>query len=255
MMNQVTYSQNMKTQSLHINDLRPIFGKNPEMGKDTIEQYLRVKTGIDKTESMLNNLVKKGLLERTGRGKYSIGLNRKIYTPPLEIGIMGIYGLIHEEKPLLECCVWRTSIINEFTLHQPGRFVQMVEIERDGLEAVFDLLRDHYPNVYLNPSPELLDRYIAYQNDAIIIIPLTTEAPTQVVDGVRTTTLEKILVDLICEPKLYETFQGLELNYIFKEAFEKYPINKDKMFRYARRRKRKEKVEHFIKISLQEADQ
>ena len=245
----------MKTQSLHIGDLRPIFNKNQEMGKDNIEQYLRLKTGIDKTESMLNDLVKKGLLERTGRGKYSIGLNRKNYIPPLENEIKGIYGLIYEEKPLLECCVWRTSIINEFTLHQPGRFAQMVEIERDGLEAVFDLLRDNYPNVYLNPSDELLDRYIAYQNDAIIIIPLTSEAPTQIVDGVRTATIEKILVDLICEPKLYETFQGSELNYIFKEAFQKYPINKDKMFRYARRRKRKDKVENFIKISLQEEDQ
>jgi hypothetical protein len=100
-----------------------------------------------------------------------------------------------------------------------------------------------------------LDRYIAYQNDAIIIIPLTSEAPTQVIDSVRTVTIEKLLVDLICEPKLYETFQGAELNHIFKEAFEKYPINKDKMFRYARRRKRKEKVEHFMEISLQEEEQ
>ncbi len=62
----------MKTQTLHINDLRPFFGKNQERGKDNIERYLRVKTGIEKTESMLNNLVKKGLLERTGRGKYSL---------------------------------------------------------------------------------------------------------------------------------------------------------------------------------------
>ena len=245
----------MKIQSLHINDLQTFFDKNQEIEKDNIEQYLRVKTGIEKTESMLNNLVKKGLLERTGRGKYSIGLNRKTYTPPLENEIKGIYGLIYEEKPLLECCVWRTSIINEFTLHQPGRFAQMVEIERDGLDAVFDLLRDNYPNVYLNPSDELLDRYIAYQNDAIIIIPLTSEAPTQMVEKIRTITIEKLLVDLICEPKLHETFQGSELNYIFREAFEKYPINKDKMFRYARRRKRKEKVENFVKVSLQKENQ
>ena len=87
----------MKIQSLHISDLRPIFRQNQEMGKNTIEQFLRVKTGIKKAESMLNNLVKKGLLERTGRGKYSIGLNRKNYTPPLEIEIKGIYGLIYEE--------------------------------------------------------------------------------------------------------------------------------------------------------------
>ena len=247
----------MKLQNIHTSDLQPFFVKNHVLDRSNIEAHLKTMGNFN-AEYTLNSLVKNGLLERTGRGKYSLGLKRQIYTPhtpPLENEIRGIYGLIHEEKPLLECCVWRTSIINEFTLHQPGRFAQMVEIERDGLEAVFDLLRDNYPNVYPNPSDELLDRYIAYQNDAIIIIPLTSEAPTQTIDGIRTTTIEKILVDLICEPKIYEIFQGSELNHIFKEAFQKYPINKDKMFRYARRRKRKDKVENFMKISLQEEDQ
>jgi hypothetical protein len=240
----------MKIQNIHTTDLRPIFVKNHELGRESIEDYLRT-IGNYNVEYTLNSLVKSGLLERTGRGKYILGLKRKLYTPPLENEIKGIYGLIQEEKPLLECCVWRTSIINEFTLHQAGRFAQMVEIERDGLEAVFDLLRDHYPNVYLNPSDELLDRYIAYQNDAIIIIPLTSEAPTQKIEGIRTTTIEKLLVDLIVDIKLYEAFQGAELAYIIKEAFRKYPINKDKMFRYARRRRKGNKVEKMIELSLQ----
>ena len=243
----------MKVQNIHTTDLKPIFVKNHELGRNNIEEYLRT-LGSFNTEYTLNNLVKSGLLERTGRGKYILGLKRKIFTPTLENKIKGIYGLIQEEKPLLECCVWRTSIINEFTLHQPGRFAQMVEIERDGLDAVFDLLRDNYPNVYLTPSDELLDRYIAYQNDAIIIVPLTSEAPTQNIDGIRTITIEKLLVDLISDVKLYETFQGAELAYIIKEAFRKYPINKDKMFRYAKRRRKGEKMENMIEMSLQLED-
>lgn len=243
----------MKIQNIHTTDLQPIFVKNHELERNNIEEYLKT-IGNFNTEYTLNNLVKKGLLERTGRGKYILGLKRQLYTPTLENKIRGIYGLIQEEKPLLECCVWRTSIINEFTLHQAGRFAQMVEIERDGLEPVFDLLRDHYPNVYLNPSDELLDRYIVYQNDAIIIIPLTSEAPTQNIDGIKTTTIEKLLVDLIADIKLYEAFQGAELGFIIKEAFRKYPINKDKMFRYARRRRKGEKVESMIEMSLQLED-
>ena len=62
------------------------------------------------------------------------------------------------------------------------------------------------------------------------------------------------MVDLIADVKLYETFQGVELAYIIKEAFRKYPINKDKMFRYARRRRKEEKVESMIEISLQLED-
>lgn len=243
----------MKIQNIHTTDLRPIFVQNHELGRSNIEDYLRTMGNFN-SEYTLNSLVKNGLLERTGRGKYILGLKRQLYTPPLENEIKGIYGLIQEEKPLLECCVWRTSIINEFTLHQAGRFAQMVEIERDGLEAVFDLLRDHYPNVYLNPSDELLDRYIVYQNDAIVIIPLTSESPTQKIEGVRTTTIEKLVVDLISDVKLYESFQGAELAYIIKEAFRKYPINKDKMLRYARRRRKGNNVESMIEMSLQLED-
>lgn len=243
----------MKIQNIHTTDLRPIFVKNHELDRESIEDYLRT-IGNYNVEYTLNSLVKNGLLERTGRGRYSLGLKRQIYSPPLENEIKRVYGLIQEEKPLLECCVWRTSIINEFTLHQAGRFAQIVEIERDGLEAVFDLLRDHYPNVYLNPSDELLDRYIVYQNDAIVIVPLTSEAPTQVIDGIRTITIEKLLVDLIVDVKLYESFQGAELAYIIKEAFRKYPINKDKMLRYARRRRKGNNVESMIEISLQLED-
>ncbi len=242
----------MKNQSLHIEDLRPLFVKKQEMERGGIEEYLRLKTGSDSTEYMLNTLIKKGVLERTGHGKYSIGLNRKLYTPPFNDESKAIFALINREKPLLECCVWRTSCVNEFTLHQAGRFSQMVEIERDGIDAVFDLLRDNFSNVYLNPSDELLDRYIAYQNDTIIVIPLTSEAPMQEVEGIKTITLEKLLVDLISEPKLYESFQGSELNYIFREAFEKYLINKDKLLRYASRRRKKDKVEAFLKICFEE---
>ena len=146
----------MKLQNIHTSDLQPFFVKNHVLDRSNIEAYLKT-VGNFNAEYTLNSLVKSGLLERTGRGKYSLGLKRQIYAPPLENKIKGIFGLIHEKKSLLECCVWRTSIINEFTLHQPWRFAQMVEIERDGLEAVFDLLRDNYPNVYLNPSDELLD--------------------------------------------------------------------------------------------------
>ena len=152
----------MKLQNIHTSDLQAFFVRNHVLDRSNIEAYLKTMGNFN-AEYTLNSLVKNGLLERTGRGKYSLGLNRKNYIPPLENEIKDIYGLIYEEKSLLEYCVWRTSIINEFTLHQPGRFAQMVEIERDGLEAVFDLLRDNYPNVYLNPSDELLDRYIAYQ--------------------------------------------------------------------------------------------
>ncbi len=240
----------MKIASLTIEHFFLVFDKNQELERGVIEEYLKSITGNSNTGYILNSIIRKGIIERTGRGKYCIGVNRKLYRPNFENEIKDIFKLIYKEKPLLECCIWRTSIVNEFTLHQPGRFNVIVEIERDGLDAVFDLLRDNFSNVYLTPSNELLDRYIPYQNDAIIIIPLITEAPTQIVDGIRTVTIEKLMVDLICEPKLYETFQGAELSYILCEAFRKYQINMNKLLRYASRRRKRDFVNNLINVDL-----
>ena len=63
-----------------------------------------------------------------------------------------------------------------------------------------------------------------------------------------------LMHSLISDIKLYEAFQGVELAHIIKEVFRKYPVNKDKMFRYAKRRRKGEKVESIIETSLQLED-
>ena len=65
-------------------------------------------------------------------------------------------------------------------------------------------------------------------------------------------TLEKILVDLYCDEKLFFAFQGSQLDKIFEGAFEKYSINLSRLINYAKRRNREEGVKQFLLKNLGE---
>jgi hypothetical protein len=236
----------MQITHIHIEDIQSLFQKQKEVERDSIIKFIRKKSSVESSTYLLNKLIKNKIIQRTGYGKYALWEREKLYVPQLDDFEKEIYQLVKKEKPLLETCVWRDSIINEFTLHQPGIFFIFVEVERIGVDAVFDLLRDNYPNVYKQPKAEVFDNYVTYQNNAIIVIPLISEAPLTKVDDIPTISLEKLLVDLVRETKLHEAVQGAELTYVFREAINKYTINKTKLLRYASRRGVKNLVEKRI---------
>jgi hypothetical protein len=143
--------------------------------------------------------------------------------------------------------VWNTKLINEFMLHQPGRFYTILEVDKDAMESVFYDLKDQGRDVFLNPSEEVLSKYVVSKKEPIIITSLITEAPLEEIDGVKTTSLEKVLVDICSNETLFSAQQGAELTRIYETAFEKYTISETKLLRYARRRNKKEVVEQQIK--------
>lgn len=100
--------------------------------------------------------------------------------------------------------------------------------------------------VFLNPSRDILGKYVSHSKSPIIVIPLVTEAPIHKVDKVTTCSLEKMLVDIYCDPELFSTFKGAELKRIYQTAFDRYHINTAKMLRYADRRTKKAEVELLI---------
>lgn len=231
-------------------DLMPLFDKKKEVDRTSIVNFIKDKVALGSATYLINSLINQNLIKRTGYGKYTLNEKRNHYQPEIREKQKEICQLLTKKKPLLNHCIWRTSIVNEFTLHQAGIFNIFVETEKIGTEAVFDLLRDHYDNVYIQPSDEVFDRYTSYQNDAIIVLPIVSEAPTIDVEGIRTISIEKLLVDLVRETKLLQSFQGAELSYIYRETFSKYIINQPKMLRYASRRGIKQEVEQRINQML-----
>ena len=80
--------------------------------------------------------------------------------------------------------------------HIPSLSFVLVDVEREVAESVFNLLNsDSSKRVYLIPSLTDFERYIN-TNEVIIVRPLISESPLQLVDGIKTPTIEKILVDI-----------------------------------------------------------
>ncbi len=131
-------------------------------------------------------------------------------------------------------------------IHQPGRFYQLVETEKDATESIFYFLKESEKDVFLRPSEETLNQYAIDKKEITIVTHLVTEAPVQTIDNVPTATLEKILVDVFCDNILFGAQQGRELKNIFSNTFEKYIVDEPKLLRYAARRKRKEDLQKFI---------
>lgn len=97
------------------------------------------------------------------------------------------------------------------------------------------------------PSVTDFNRYIN-GNQAIIIRPLISEAPLQIIDGIKVPSIEKILVDII-EDIEFSFLQGAELHSVYSAIFEQYNVNKNKLFRYATRRNRKQEVEQLLEAN------
>jgi hypothetical protein len=190
-------------------------------------------------------LVQSGVLSRIGRGKFTIGEGRN-FVPQVSSILRTLYNKIHKQFPYLQICIWNTSVLNELMIHQPGRFYTLVETEKDTTESVFYFLKDSNKNVFIDPTLEILSRYVSFEKEAIIVKSLVSEAPIQNVQGVQTTTIEKILVDIFSDEKIFAAQQGREMQTIFKNAFEKYTINENKMLRYADRRRKKEAFNNYL---------
>ena len=83
--------------------------------------------------------------------------------------------------------------------------------------------------------------------NAIILKKLITKSPIQTIDDVPTVTLEKVIVDIYSEKKLFEAFQGSELLHIINNAVEKYAINTKTLLNYANRRSKREEIEVYLR--------
>lgn len=197
------------------------------------------------------DLVEKGILHRVSRGLYSLTENEgKAYIPEINKSLKHLSGKIYNQLPFIDICIWSTKWLNEFMLHQPFRFYTMLEVEKEVMESVFYALKEQRKDVFLDPSEEILNNYVVNASKPIIITRLMTEAPTQKTNKVVTQTIEKLLVDIYCDPIIFAAQQGAELKCIYQTVFDKYKVNTTKMFRYASRRNKRDEIKDFINYQV-----
>lgn len=216
--------------------------------QDIVAFYEQIEKDIKPTTVnwRVYTLVQSGVLQRIGRGKFTLG-EGKNYIPETSSATKAIFKKLKAEFTFANLCVWNTSVLNEFMQHQPNRFFVLVETDKETTNSVFYFLREIKKSVFVEPTSDILEKYIVNEKDVFIVKPLISEAPTQDINGVETATIEKMLVDIFCDDVIFSAQQGAEMRTIFKEAFAKYTINQSKMLRYADRRRKKKELTKFVK--------
>lgn len=192
------------------------------------------------------NLKEKNLIRPISRKEFTLAYKPN-YTPILEDTERKLSLIIEREFKTLKKAIWSTRIISEFMLHQPARFFTIIETEKEATEPLFHFLVDNnIKNVFLKPDEKELHRYMSELDNAIVVQFLVSKAPLQEIKKVSTVTIEKILVDLFCDKKLFYPYQGSELVFIFNNVYHKYAIDFTKLFSYAQRRRREADLVDFI---------
>lgn len=196
------------------------------------------------------DLKNRNIIKPLKRGLYVIS-NRPIYKPDISPSLLKIVKQLTERFDEIKYCIWETAWLNEFTQHQTSRSTLYIEIEKGFEESLFYELKDTMQReVFLNPDEKVVDFYIAESNQPVIIKKLLTRAPlskrTEKKIKFNTPTLEKILVDLFAEEKLFYYVQGSELIHIYENMITSYTINFTKLFSYAKRREREQEIKQFM---------
>jgi len=192
------------------------------------------------------DLRQNNIIKSTGRSLYVISYKPQ-YNPHVSNQLIKLNTLIKKEYNQAKYAIWETSWLNEFTIHQATKNLIILDIEKFLTESAYYYLKDsNYKNIFLNPKDNIIDKYISEENEVIIVKPLIHRSPTQRIKTIKVPSIEKILLDIFYETKIFFFYQGEEIYNIFHEVIEKYSLNYSKLFNYAKRRGQEENIKEYI---------
>lgn len=196
------------------------------------------------------DLKSKNIIKSVQRGIYTISY-KPTYKPEISEDILKLAKVIFERFEDIEYCLWDTHWMNEFSQHQSSKKLIIIEVEKDFVESLYYELKDSFRlDFFLNPDEKTLNFYISESQNPVIIKKLITRSPiskrTKKKVKFYTPLLEKILVDLFTEKKLFYFYQGSELIKVYENVLKNYTLNYTKLFSYAKRRGQEENIKQFI---------
>jgi hypothetical protein len=193
------------------------------------------------------DLKKKHIIKGVLRSVYTLE-SKQQFKPEINQFIKQLSGLAKETNETHYYNIWTTQWLNEMIELQATSFLYIVEVEKEAIERVFYRIKENsrFRNVFLKPNDAVIETYVSEVETAIIVKPMVSRAPTMTVKNSVLPTLEKIMVDLFCDDKLFFAYQGRQLISVYERCIDKYVINFSRIAAYARRRKREEAIKHFI---------
>ena len=197
-------------------------------------EELTGKTSSDALAYALRKDLANGEIVRIGRNQYSFLKSKLIYTHTYSEDACCIASEIKTDYPDVDFRIFELTQLNSFVNHQIAHNTLFISVENDVIDFVFDSLRQKYPGrIMLKPN---LDEYYRYLVDnQLVLIRLPSESPKGLIQPWESK-LEKILVDISVDKLISRIVSPGEYENIFPEAFSRYHIDLNSMFRYARRK-------------------
>jgi len=192
----------------------------------------------------LRRLVKDGTLAKQGRGKFQLtDAGIKLFTPYFDDEMAKLSDTLTEKFPFLRFCIWSSHDLNRFSHNVLNLNIIWVDVERDGVESVFNALSNYDTDrrVFIRPTETDYDRYVV-GTPSIIVRTLISESPL-ITDakGRQQITIEKILVDVVKDPDFF-ALQGFDMLRFYNYAHSLCIVNRQKLLRYASRRNCTEEI-------------
>lgn len=211
-----------------------------------LADYVRQRENISDSGILwhLKKLIKEKRVSRISRGLYGNSSVQE-FTPSIPDDVKKLYLDMKKAFPLIDVVIYCGNDISALQHHISANNTIYVEVPKEATEAVFHYLTDRKIKAYHKPSADFMNDYVDLGEKSVIVKPLTTEAPVNMIDGVCMPALEKILVDINIDADFYY-LQDNETFYIMENARSLYSINVPKMLRYASRRGIKNKMQTIL---------
>ena len=166
--------------------------------------------------SKIRALIQNGSISRVGRGKY-IPVHKPSYLAAVTPKMREINNLLIDECVGIDHCLWERDN-NLF-----------VEAYRGDLPQIAESLSSHGYKVI---SRKVFDSFPSRLDGYIIVGPRVSEAPVITNESITQPSLVKELVDLLCQKQASQN----QVRFHFQKMLEIYPVNRNRLRRYASRR-------------------
>lgn len=224
-------------------------GSHPE-GMATTDLIARLREEFHSPEgsslAIVSRLIREGRIKKEG-GLLLPGSDFKpvFHIIPAE-KTRKLFGVLKSLLPFSQISIWHTDAILPMMHDIPNFSLTIVGAERLATSSVVDALENITDSLILQDSEKSPLSRLAPGRELVVVTPQVSQAPVEVSEGVTVPTLEKILVDILCDNALH-ALTGSEAYAIYAAAFSRYSVSRKTLLRYAGRRNRSEEVKAIMK--------
>ena len=197
---------------------------------------------------LIGKLLKEKEILRVNHNQYTKNIsekNKAVYKNSYSNISKQIISFMKKKYPLVKYRLWELIWLNEFFNHQITENKIFFEIEKDSYNFIYYQIPEKWKKKILL-APTIKELYLYGKDKDIIIDKLSTESPKGNVK-IYNLSLEKLIVDLFSNKILQSILSKGDYPLAISEMFRKYNINQTKMFRYARRKNKEQKLYSFLR--------